>query len=185
MRFSTPVEYQTISQALTKGACPFCTYLKNFQSKIVRELYDPEQIASICNFHTWALAAASNRAVVSCIFRKLIKVSSIQEIADCTLCNMIAAEEELRMKEFAHELSQTRVLSWINAHGSFCIPHGIRFLAYVPHSLQQVIMDVLKRNAAQLQEALETLGTHHERANEPGGGILGHAAEFLVSQRGL
>jgi hypothetical protein len=41
MRFSTPVEYQTISQALLKVACPFCTYLKNFQSKVLHELSDP------------------------------------------------------------------------------------------------------------------------------------------------
>jgi hypothetical protein len=185
MRFSTPVEYQTISQALVKGACPFCTYLKNFQSKIVRELNDPDQITSICNFHTWALAAASNRAVVACIFRKLMKQTSVQASSDCSLCKMISAEEEIRMKEFSAELSQTHVLDWVNAHGSLCIPHGTRFLGYVPPSLQGIILNIVKRNAAQLEEALETLGTRHEKPNEPGGGMLGHAAEFLVSQRGL
>ena len=185
MRFSTPVEYQTISQALAKGACPFCTYLKNFQSKLVRELSDPDQVTSICNFHTWALAAAANRAVVSCIFRKLMKATSVLESHDCSLCKAIAAEEELRMKELASEMAQTRVLDWVNAQGTFCMPHGTRFLGFVPRSMQPIVQNVIKRNAAQLQEALETLSFRNEKPNEPGGGMLGHAAEFLVSQRGL
>jgi hypothetical protein len=82
-------------------------------------------------------------------------------------------------------MSQTRVLDWVNAHGTFCIPHGARFLGYVPPAMQSVVLNVMKRSAAQLQEALETLVFRNEKPNEPGGGMLGHAAEFLVSQRGL
>ncbi len=185
MRFSTPVEYQTLSQALVKGACPFCTYLKNFQSKILRELKDPAQVTSVCNFHAWAMAAAANKAVVSCVFRIFLKERSIKEVRDCSLCKAISAEEEVRMKEFAGELAQTRVLEWVNAHGTFCIPHGTRFLGYVPRPLQTVVLNVLKRNTAQLHEALEHFVSDSSDDRAPGGGVLGHAAEFLVSQRGL
>jgi hypothetical protein len=185
MRFSTPVEYQTIGQALVKGVCPFCTYLKNFQSKILRELKDPAQVTSLCNFHAWAMAAASNKAVVSCVFRILLNELSIKEARECTFCKAISAEEEIRMKEFAGELSQARVLDWFNLNGTFCIPHGTRFLGYVPRPLQTVVSDILKRNSAQLHEALEHLGSDIADEKGPGGGVLGHAAEFLVSQRGL
>lgn len=185
MRFSTPVEYQTLGQALVKGTCPFCTFLKNFQSKLLHELNDPAQITAICNFHTWAMAAAGNKAVVSCVFKKLVKETSIAGPRECSLCKIIAAEEDTRMKEFAGEVSHTRVLDWVNAHGSFCIPHGNRFLDYLPHSVQAIIRDVLKRNAIQLYEALEQLTSEKLGDKGPGGGVLGHAAEFLVSQRGL
>jgi hypothetical protein len=185
MRFSTPVEYQTIGRALVKGACPFCTYLKNFQSKILRELKDPSEVTYVCNFHAWAMAAASNKAVVSCVFRILLKDRSIKEARECSLCKAISAEEANCMKEFAGELSQTRVLDWVNVHGTFCIPHGTRFLAYVARPSQTVVLNVLKRNAAQLHEALEDLVSDTSDDKGPGGGVLGHAAEFLVSQRGL
>ncbi len=46
-------------------------------------------------------------------------------------------------------------------------------------------MNVLKRTASQLQEALEQVGTDSTEDKAQGGGVLGHAAEFLVSQRGL
>ena len=185
MRFSAPVEYQTIGQALVKGACPFCTYLKNFQSKVLHELSDPAKVISICNFHTWALAAAANKAVVSSVFRKLMKDASIKEARECSLCKTIAAEEDIRMKEFAGELTHTRVLDWVKAQGTFCIPHGTRFLGYLPGSLQAVVLSVLKRNTAQMCEALEHLTASKSSDPAPGGGVLGHAAEFLVSQRGL
>lgn len=183
MRFSTPVEYERISQALLKGTCPFCTYLKSYQSKIVRDLKHPEDIASACNFHMWAMAAASNRSVVSGIFRKLIKDFSMQEARACTLCEWISAEEKNRMKEFAADLSQARVREWMSAQGSFCLPHGSRFMAYLSQPMQALVSGVLRRNAGQLHEALEHLV--REQDNAPGGGILGHVAEFLVSQRGL
>jgi hypothetical protein len=182
MRFSTPVEYETVAQALVKGACPFCTYLKNFQSKILRELQDPDQVAGLCNFHTWAMAAASNKAVVSAVFRKLLNNASCGE---CSICKAIAGEETTQMKEFAVQVTGSRVLEWIKAQGMFCIPHGTRFLAYVPASLQQMVLNVLKRNTIQLQEALEHMGSEKSEEKGQGGGVLGHAAEFLVSQRGL
>jgi len=182
MRFSTPVEYETITQALVKGACPFCTYLKNFQSKILHELQDPQQIAGLCNFHTWAMAAAANRAVVSAVFRKLMNDASCRE---CTICTAIKTEEAAQMKEFAAQVPGTRVLEWVKSQGTFCIPHGTRLLSQVPASLQQVVLNVLKRSTVQLQEALEQVASGKSEDKGQGGGVLGHAAEFLVSQRGL
>lgn len=182
MRFSTPIEYETITQALVKGACPFCTYLKNFQSKILHELQDPAQVGGVCNFHAWAMAAAANKAVVSAVFRKLMNSASCCE---CTICKVIAAEEAAQMKEFAANVQGTRVLEWIKSQGIFCIPHGTRLLSHVPTSLQQVVMNVLKRSTMQLQEALEQVASGKSEDKGQGGGVLGHAAEFLVSQRGL
>jgi hypothetical protein len=185
MRFSTPLEYLTIGQALLKGVCPFCTYLKNFQSKILRDLKHPSEIADVCNFHAWAMASASDKAVVSCIFRVLLKDWSIKDSGVCSLCKAISAEEEARMREFAAEISQTHVFDWVNVHGTFCIPHGTRFLAYITPPLQTVVLNVLKRSADQLGEDLEHLERDASDDKGPGGGILGHAAEFLVSRRGL
>jgi hypothetical protein len=51
--------------------------------------------------------------------------------------------------------------------------------------LQQIVLNVLKRNTLQLQEALEHMGSEKSEEKAQGGGVLGHAAEFLVSQRGL
>lgn len=46
----------SVGHALTKGACPICGILKDFQwtlAAIVR----PQATLRLCNFHTWALAA--------------------------------------------------------------------------------------------------------------------------------
>jgi hypothetical protein len=185
MRLSVPLEYQNVSEALLKGTCPFCTYLKNYQSKILRDLKAPEQIKAICNFHAWAMAAASNKAAASCVFRVLLEQPPIKEVHECDFCSQIRAEEETRMKEFADELSQTRILEWVKTQGTFCIPHGTRLLGQLPRTLQLIVMSVLKRTASQLQESLEQVGTDSAEDKAPGGGVLGHAAEFLVSQRGL
>ena len=185
MRLSAPVEYQTISQALVKDACPFCLYLKSFQSKILRELKAPDQITSICNFHAWAMAAASNKAAVSCVFRVLLEQHSIKEARPCNVCAQVRAEENGRMKEFAGELSQPRIFEWVKAQGTFCIPHGTRLLGHIPRPIQLMVMDVLRRTATLLQEMLELVVSDSPEEKGTGGGILGHAAEFLVSQRGL
>ncbi len=119
MRLSVPLEYQKVSEALLKGSCPFCTYLKNFQSKILRDLKAPEQIKAICNFHAWAMAAASNKAVASCVFRVLLEQPPIKEAYECNVCAQIRAEEDTRMREFAGELSQSRIVEWVKAQGRF------------------------------------------------------------------
>jgi hypothetical protein len=49
------VTQTSVSQVLTKGACPICGILKDFQwtlAAIVRS----QTALRLCNFHTWALA---------------------------------------------------------------------------------------------------------------------------------
>lgn len=184
MRFNTPVEYKTIDEALVKGGCPFCTYLKYYQSSLLIDI-NPREVSGLCKFHVWAMAAAANKTVVSSVFRSLIKASRVQVTTECSLCKAVAVEEDSRMKEFAGDMARVRILDWISVHGTFCIPHGTKFIDYLPENLKTVITTVLQRSATDLEGALASLDYVRSTEKAAGGGILGRAAEFLASQRGL
>jgi hypothetical protein len=56
MRTNKVLNYESILQVLGEAGCPFCRFMKNFQSAL---LQDPREkdIRHLCNFHTWGLAA--------------------------------------------------------------------------------------------------------------------------------
>jgi hypothetical protein len=50
----------TVSRALTKGTCPICSILKDFQWALA-ETTEPEANLRLCNFHVWALARSRDK----------------------------------------------------------------------------------------------------------------------------
>ena len=70
-----------VSQALTKGACPICGILKDFQWTLV-ETTRPQSDLRVCNFHGWALARS--RA-------KTFALDAWGKCHDCLLGNVEAA----------------------------------------------------------------------------------------------
>jgi hypothetical protein len=189
MRFTT-VGYEQVKQTLAKGTCPICVFMKDYQAGAVRGVI-PSTIKALCNFHTWALAAAGARQNTVQVFLDLLRkeesgVTTPNE--PCTICNQIRDEEESAVKEFAAELSQSGFKDWMAAHGTLCLSHGSKLLDSVASELQSMVLQIVHRRAGELRDGLmHFLKTHTELQNapNPGGGILGQVAEFLVSQRGL
>ena len=91
----------SVSQAITKGACPVCAILKDFQwtlAAIVR----PQAALRLCNFHTWSLARSRGGSLarstpgesVSSVFLKMLNRSLAGKVSsdDSLLCHRVREE---------------------------------------------------------------------------------------------
>ncbi len=169
-----------VSQALTKGTCPICAILKDFQWTLV-ETTRPQSDLRVCNFHGWALArsrAKLSRSTpgesVTTVFLEMLKPPLVGKVnsEECTLCHRVVEEETTRLRELAQKLQRTMFAQWMKSQGTLCLEHGRKVKEFVPLRLRTLVDEIVERN--QLKHGI------HE-----GGGLLGRAAEFLVGQRGL
>ena len=179
------VVYQSILQVLQEPGCPFCRFLKEFQTARLQN-HPKENIHRLCNFHAWGLAAVQNALAAAQVFIKLVdepaKASMSQ--AGCDICGEVLAEEELRLREFASCLGRNDVSQWLRESPAFCIPHGLKLRQQVPPVLAARIDTIIENYRQQLAQELKHLSADPE-SDRAGWGALGRAAEFLVSQRGL
>ena len=53
------VLYQSILQVLQESGCPFCRFLKEYQTARLQN-HPKESIHRLCNFHAWGLAAVQD-----------------------------------------------------------------------------------------------------------------------------
>ncbi|MGA8151426.1 MAG: hypothetical protein WB952_10795 [Terriglobales bacterium] len=182
-----------VSQALTKGTCPICTILKDFQW-ILAETARPQSDLRICNFHGWALArsrAKLSRSTpgesVTTIFLEMLKPPLLGKVKsdECTLCHRVMEEEVTRLRELGQKLQETMVAQWMKSQGTLCLEHGRKVKEFVPLRLRTLVDEIVERNRAELQQELESFLEQLKHGIHEGGGLLGRAAEFLVGQRGL
>jgi hypothetical protein len=183
MRLSNPVELKRITQALDRGGCPVCSFLKNLQSAILKTA-TPKEIHTVCNFHAWALAAAVDAARVAKVFLHLLEPSSTPQ-GRCSVCEQIEEQERTRVAELASQVQRSLVRDWIERHGTFCRPHAIQLAAALPATTKGSLATLEKKTIDQLKRSLAELAEHDSQGKAAGSGVLGHAAEFLVSQRGV
>lgn len=120
-----------VSQALTKGTCPICAILKDFQWTLV-ETARPRSDLRVCNFHGWALArsrAKLSRSTpgesVTNVFLEMLKPPWAGKVntEECTLRHRVFEEEVTRLRELAQKLQGT---TWMKSQGTFCLEHGGR-----------------------------------------------------------
>jgi len=179
------VLYQSILQVLQESGCPFCRFLKEYQTARLQN-HPKESIHRLCNFHAWGLAAVQNAPAAAQIFIKLVDEPAEDSNADfrCDVCRVVLAEEELRLREFVSCLAQNDVSQWLRGSAALCIPHGLKLRRQVPPVLAARIDAIIENYRRQLAQELQHLRDEPEQ-ERAGWGALGRAAEFLVSQRGL
>lgn len=174
--------YQSILQVLEDSGCPFCRFLKEYQTARLQN-HPKESCHRLCNFHTWGLAAVQDAPAAAQVFIKLVGEPPplSKEESECDVCREVVAEENLRLREFVSCISRPDVSS---GSAILCIPHGTKLRRRVQPVLAARIDAIIENCRQQLAQELQ----HLRDAPEPdrtGWGAIGRAAEFLVSQRGL
>jgi hypothetical protein len=177
------VLYQSILQVLQESGCPFCRFLKEYQTARLQN-HPKESIHRLCNFHTWGLAAVQDAPAAAQVFIKLVDESDFLSKAECDICMEVLAEEDLRIRELVSCLSRTDVSQWLRSSAVLCIPHGTKLRRQVPPVLAARVDAIIENYRQQIAEELHHLRDEPE-GDRAGWGALGRAAEFLVSQRGL
>lgn len=90
-----------VNQPLTKGACPICAILKDFQWTLA-ETARPQSDLRVCNFHGWAVArsrAKISRSTpgesVTNVLLEMLKPPLVGKVnsSECTLCHRALEEE--------------------------------------------------------------------------------------------
>jgi hypothetical protein len=183
----------SVSQSLTKGTCPICGILKDFQWTLV-ETVRPQSDLRVCNYHGWALVrsrAKLSRSTpgesITTVFLEMLKPPLVGKVnsEECTLCHRVLEEEVTRLRELAQKLQGTMFAQWMKTQGTLCLEHGRKVKEFVPLRWRTLVDEIVERNRAELQQELESFLEQLKQGIHEGGGLLGRAAEFLVGQRGL
>ncbi len=193
MKTDASIPATSVSQALTKGACPICGILKEFQWTLA-ETAKPQAGLRLCNFHVWALArsrASLARStpgeIVTTVFLEMLKGPFVGKVDsdECVLCHRVLEEEVTRLRELAQKFQGALFVEWMKTQGSLCLDHAGKLKEFVPLRFQTLIDEVVERNRAELRAELEAFHEQLKHGVHAGGGLLGRVAEFLVGQRGL
>ena len=177
------VLYQSILQVLQESGCRFCRFLKEYQAACLQN-HLKGSIHRLCNFHTWGLAAVQDVPAAAQVFIKLVDEPDFLSKAECDICGEVLAQEDLRILEFVSCLSQTDVSHWLRSSAVLCIPHGTKLRQQIPPVPAARVDGIIENYRQQIAEELHHMRDEPER-DRAGWGVLGRAAEFLVSQRGL
>jgi hypothetical protein len=186
MKSDTSLHAVSVSQALSKGVCPICGILKDFQWTVAEKI-EPSPAPRLCNFHAWALARSAPAENVTTVFIDMLQDLSGHKVdaQDCVMCHRILEEEAARLRELAGQLERALFVQWLRNHGSLCLEHARKLKEYVPLKHQRLLDEVIARNREELRRELITFREQVRKGAHAGGGLLGRAAEFLVGQRGL
>jgi hypothetical protein len=178
---------QEIADAVARGLCPLCTLLRHRQTQLVEQNGVPNA-EHLCNFHAWSLARSGPAHSAADIFLHTLHARGTgqhAEINRCDFCEALKEEEEGRMLQLLEKLKEPAFLDWMRMHGTLCLRHADRVMAQLPANAQLAVAELLARTAGDLEQDLADYAKQAQRGGHDGGGVLGRAAEFLVSQRGI
>jgi hypothetical protein len=184
MRTNKILNYESILQVLDETGCPFCRFLKNFQASL---LQDPKEkdIHRLCNFHTWGLAASQRAATAADLFLHLLdRYFHTPPTSSCDICVLLQLEEDRRIREFIGCANHKLVSQWIRTPAALCFVHGTKLKDSASPLFASTINSIMENYRQRLIEEITSLRDEYQ-PNAARWGVLGHAAEFLVSQRGL
>jgi hypothetical protein len=184
MRAHAIKDYASVLQVLGEPGCPICAFLRNVQARLLQE-GEVEEFVMLCNPHAWALAAVRDSAAAAPILHALIRRSSQPEHRECSVCIRLDQEETLRTQELLASLERRHVLEWIERKGVLCLPHGTTMREDASESARALIDSILSRRQKELERALKEFMSGTSRSDSEHAGVLGQAAEYLVSQRGI
>ena len=184
MRAHEVKRYDSVLQTLSEPGCPICAFLKNVQARLIQE-GNVAEFLQLCNAHAWAIAAVRQTETAAQIFLALISTRSAYGNHECSICLRLKQEEILRMQELLTALNRRPVVEWVKKHGVLCLPHGLKLRAEASIADRRLIDNLLEKRASELEAALRQLLTGASSGDSHHAGLLGRAAEFLVSQRGI
>jgi hypothetical protein len=183
MRAHKVVNYESILQVLGEAGCPFCRFMRNFQTGLLQEA--GREIHHLCNFHTWGLAATQQAISAAEHFVSLLQEQSGGDPSSCcTICTLLQEEEDIRIREFIGYAEHKLVAQWLRSQAVLCMVHGTKLKHGAPPVVVSSINAITERCRRQLVEDLTRLRREYLPDAERWG-VLGRAAEFMVSQRGL
>jgi hypothetical protein len=146
---------------------------------------------SLCNFHAWSLAGASPAVEAVRIFHSMLEQSPVRQTSGaidlypCDWCIALREQENEKLSEFSREMKRDTFRSWITEYGTVCLFHGRKLMKALPEPEAEVIRQILASNQEELERQLTEFDVKVRRGEKGGGGVLGHIAEFVVSQRGV
>jgi hypothetical protein len=184
MRANKIMDYHSMLQVLSEPGCPFCRFMKNYQAALLQEPADKE-VHHLCSFHTWGLAATQRATSAASLLSTLLASSIGPEIGPpCDLCTLLQMEEDRRIREFVSLINHKLVAQWFRETPILCVPHGTKLKLALPQTSALRVASILEAYRTNLVNELERL---QQQLNPDAAkwGVLGHAAEFLISQRGL
>jgi hypothetical protein len=184
MRANKIINYESIIQVLDEAGCPFCRFMKNFQAALLQDPAEKE-IHHLCSFHTWGLAATQRAASAARLLMNLIeKQVDTSAVATCDICVLLEMEEDRRIREFTSLLHHKLVAQWLRTQPILCVPHGTKLIRCVPQATALAINSIIDKYRGSLVRELRHLHEDYQ-PDAAKWGVLGHAAEFLIAQRGL
>ena len=184
MRTNKIMNYESILQVLGEAGCPFCRFMKNFQAALLQYPAQKE-IHHLCNFHTWGLAATQRAPFAAQLFLNLMsKESDAPHASRCDICILLQMEEDRRIREFLGYAQHKLVAQWLRSQAALCMIHGTKLRQSASPVIASTIGTVMERYQNRLAEELIRVRDEYQFDNAEWG-LLGHAAEYLASQRGL
>ena len=172
---------------VARGTCPLCTLLRHRQTQLIEQNGVPNA-ARLCNYHAWALARSAPASFAAEIFLHVLRAREGEENSAaprCDFCEALREEEESKMVQLLQKMKEPAFLDWMRSHGTLCLRHADRIMARMPPDAQATIAELLARTAFDLEHDLAAYAKQAHQGGHDGGGVLGRAAEFLVSQRGI
>ena len=179
-----------VMQALARGVCPICTLLRAFQNAMIDAPHG-HPADSLCNSHAWSLAGSSPAVEAVPILRSMLEAAAVRpatdviELRPCGWCEALREHEEERLTEFRCEMKRVMFADWMRQYGTICLLHARRLIETLPGPGAEVIRQIVTNNQEELERQLAAFEVRVQAGERGGGGVLGHIAEFLVSQGGV
>ena len=177
---------QKPSGTFRTDACPLCAFLREFQSKCVQNL-NHRLARTLCNFHTWLVAKLADAGDAADVFLRMLDQSldGDSSRASCDVCIWMAEQEHRKIEEIAQMLNGPERLHRLRELEPLCLPHARKLLDCVPNEVRGEIKLTVQRQVAELKGKLSAPSQNAKARLPIRPGLLGRAAEYLVSKRGL
>ena len=179
---------EEITQGFAKGHCPVCCLVAETQERLIAGTQRAE-ISMLCNYHAWMMAKGAPADRAARVFLQLLERSkNSQAVARdeaCSFCELLRAEEVIRLEEIGEEFKRPKTREWMKLHVSFCLKHAWQLDPLLTPPMRQLLLEIAVRSHNELKEELNILLEHLRRGDRTGWGVLGRAAEFLTSRRGM
>lgn len=179
---------EDVTQAFAKGHCPVCCLVAEFQEQLIAGTQRAE-ISMLCNYHAWMMAKGAPADRAAKVFLQLLERSKnsqgVSTDESCTFCEQLRTEEVSRLEEVSEEFKRPHSREWMKLHVSFCLKHASQLDHLLTPPMRQLLLEISIRSHNELKQELNILLEHLRRGDRTGWGVLGRAAEFLTSRRGM
>jgi hypothetical protein len=186
MGLNNGVRPKADSDVIHAESCLICAGLRGFQTDCVENLRARSPM-SLCNVHTWLIAKSAEAGAAADVLLRMLEhaLKDNSAGAPCDLCTWMAQQENQLLEEFSKRLQKSTHSDWFREHGGLCVPHTWKLLDRTPDALHGEIILTVQKRAAELRRRLASLSRDAKSGLETRPGLLGQAAEYLVTKRGL